>query len=493
MRLIDLLSAEERRLDDGTVPDDVTITGLSADSRTIEPGFLFAALPGARHDGSGYVAAALARGAAAVLVGRAGLAAARPVCAGDRPVPLIAADNPRRALAMMAARFHGRQPRVVAAVTGTNGKTSVVWFLRQIWASLGLRAAALGTLGVMGPGGLEAGSLTTPDPVSLHHTLARLADDGCDHLAIEASSHGLDQYRLDGVRITAGAFTNLTRDHLDYHGTEEAYLAAKLRLFADVVVKGGAAVINADAAQAPVVTAAARPRLDVLSYGRNGDALRLEGLHAHPHGQRLALRVAGRALEVDLPLAGDFQAANALCAAGLAWACGADPHAALAALGSVEPVPGRLERVASLGNGAAVFVDYAHTPDALASVLTALRPLASGRLAVVFGCGGDRDAGKRPQMGAIAARLADRIIVTDDNPRSEDSNLIRRAILAGCPQAREIGCRHEAIAAAVRALQAGDVLVIAGKGHETGQIVGDRVLAFDDRAVARAAVAEAGA
>ena len=490
MRLIEILPEEERRCDACGDLGNVTIRGLSADSRAIEPGFLFAALPGVRRDGTEFIDAALKRGAAAVLVGSAVLVAARARRGDASAVPIVAADNPRRALAVMAARFYGRQPATVAAVTGTNGKTSVAWFLRQIWERLGMRAAALGTLGLVGPAGLEPGNLTTPDPVSLHRSLARLADDGIDHLAIEASSHGLDQYRLDGVRIAAGAFTNLTRDHLDYHGSEAAYLAAKLRLFKEVVVDGGGAVINADAPEAPHFGAAAGSRLRVLHYGRKGADLRLDGVVADPRGQRLDVVAAGVPVEVALPLAGGFQAANALCAAALAWACGAEPLSALAALSALKPVPGRLERVGGRANGAEVFVDYAHTPDALAAVLGALRPLTRGRLVVVFGCGGDRDRGKRPQMGLIADRLADAVIVTDDNPRSEDPEAIRAEVRAGCPQATEIGDRGQAILAAVQALAVGDVLVIAGKGHESGQIVGDRVLPFDDRAVARAAIDE---
>jgi UDP-N-acetylmuramoyl-L-alanyl-D-glutamate--2,6-diaminopimelate ligase len=490
LRLIDLLPEGEWRRDGGGDLDGVTIRGLSADSRAIEPGFLFAALPGSRGDGARFVGDALSRGAAAIVIGHHGGSDA--TAADTAGAPIIAVDNPRRALALMAARFYGRQPEVVAAVTGTNGKTSVAWFLRQIWEKLGMRAAAVGTLGVIGPTGIEPGSLTTPEPVALHRRLARLAEDGCEHLAIEASSHGLDQHRLDGLRIAAGAFTNLTRDHLDYHGSEDAYLAAKLRLFAEVVVRGGGAVINADAAQAAAVSAAAAGRLRVFTYGAAGRDLRLEAVHADAFGQHLRVGVAGETVEVVVPLAGAFQASNALCAAGLAWACGADPRAALAALAALEPVPGRLERVGAFGSGTQVFVDYAHTPDALEAVLRALRPLAPRRLVVVFGCGGDRDAGKRPQMGAIAGRLADRVIVTDDNPRSEDPAEIRRQVLAGCPDATEIGDRRVAIFTAVRALGPGDIAVIAGKGHERGQIIGDRVLAFDDRAVAREALAGGG-
>jgi UDP-N-acetylmuramoyl-L-alanyl-D-glutamate--2,6-diaminopimelate ligase len=403
-------------------------------------------------------------------------------------VALVFDDNPRRRFAMMAARFYGRQPKTVAAVTGTNGKTSVVWFLRQIWAVLGHSAASVGTLGIIAPGLEQPGSLTTLDPVTLHQTLARLAEMGVDRLAMEASSHGLDQYRLDGVEIAAAAFTNLTRDHLDYHGTMQAYLSAKLRLFSELVADDGAAVICADAAHAAAVRRVAGERgLRILTYGRRGE-LRIEALEQVTDGQRLTLRLDGKERSINLPLVGDFQATNALAAAGLAIATGADPDSVLSTLQALAPVRGRMERVARIHDLASVYVDYAHTPDALAVVLGALRPQARGRIVVVFGCGGDRDAGKRPEMGRIAGTLADRVIVTDDNPRSESPAEIRRQILAACPEAEEIGDRAEAIHQAVRSLQAGDVLLVAGKGHETGQIVGTHVLPFDDAEVVRAVV-----
>lgn len=495
MRLTDLLDAGTGTLRGDRDASGVIITGLTSDSRTVEQGFLFAALPGARLDGSRFIADALARGAAAVLVPSEGAPQAPLLGPAGRPVPLIVDANPRRCFALMTARFFGLQPKCVAAVTGTNGKTSVVWFLRQIWQALGHPAAALGTLGLVTPTATEPGSLTTPDPVALHRTLARLAAEGIEHAALEASSHGLDQHRLDGVRIAAAAFTTLGRDHLDYHASEEAYLAAKLRLFSECVTPGGAAVINADAPHAARVIAAASPRLTVLSYGHAGDALRLVSRADSAAGQALTVVINGTATHaLTLPLIGDFQAMNALCAAGLACATGAVPEAALAALASLRPVPGRLERVGAARGGAApVFVDYAHTPDALTAALSALRPHAQGRLMVVFGCGGDRDAGKRPQMGAVAARLADRVFVTDDNPRSERPGDIRAQVIAACPDATEIADRAEAIAVAVRALTAGDVLLIAGKGHETGQIVGSRVLPFDDRVVAAAALSEVAA
>jgi UDP-N-acetylmuramoyl-L-alanyl-D-glutamate--2,6-diaminopimelate ligase len=457
---------------------DVDILGLTADSRRVAPGYLFAALPGSRADGRAYIADALDRGAAAIL---APVGSAPPAAA----VPFIAAENPRRCLAVIAARFHGRQPDRIAAVTGTNGKTSVAWFLRQIWTLCGRASASIGTLGLHAPGIDEAGSLTTPDPIVLHQTLARLAREGVEHVAMEASSHGLDQCRLDGVRVGAAAFTNLTRDHLDYHGSIDAYLAAKLRLFGDVLAGDGTAVVNADSDFAqPVLATVQRRGIKALTFGETGDDLRLLAVRPQPDGQQLALRVLGQDFSVALPLVGSFQASNAVAAAGLAIATGVKPAAAVAALSDLRAVPGRLERVALVGGGA-VYVDYAHTPDALAAALAALRPYCSGRLMVVFGCGGDRDAGKRPEMGAVAARLADRVIVTDDNPRSEQPAAIRAAILTGCPDAAAIGDRRLAISTALSDLTAGDVLLVAGKGHETGQSVGGQILPFDDRSVVR--------
>jgi UDP-N-acetylmuramoyl-L-alanyl-D-glutamate--2,6-diaminopimelate ligase len=489
LRFGDLLEEGERLqdADDGRL--DVAIEGLTSDSRAVVQGYLFAALPGTRADGSTFIADAVRRGAAAVLAPTGVDAAAITADAGGRAVPVLTDADPRRRLARIAARFYAGQPATVAAVTGTNGKTSVVWFVHQIWRALGRRAAGLGTLGLVRGAHLHPGNLTTPDPVALHRTLAELASDGVSHLAMEASSHGLDQRRLDGVRIASAGFTNLSRDHLDYHCSEAAYLAAKLRLFDTLVGADGSAVINADATHsAAVIRAAAARGLRLIRYGRSGEELRLtERTPAPGGGQRLVVAAAGRDEFVHLPLVGDFQAMNALCAAGLAWACGEDLGAVLAALAHLDPVPGRLERVACSRAGAPVYVDYAHTPDALAAVLATLRPWCEGRLWVVFGCGGDRDAGKRAEMGGVASALADRVVVTDDNPRSEDPAAIRAQVLAGCSDAKEIGDRGQAIVAAIEALQATDVLVIAGKGHETGQIVGDRVVPFDDRAFARAA------
>ncbi|MBC7950749.1 MAG: UDP-N-acetylmuramoyl-L-alanyl-D-glutamate--2,6-diaminopimelate ligase [Rhodospirillaceae bacterium] len=450
------------------------ISGLTADSRKVGPGFLFAALPGTKADGRGFIADAISKGAAAIL-------APIETKIDTDAVPLVTVANPRRAFALAAAAFHGVQPAVMTAVTGTNGKTSVANFSRQMWALLGLKSAALGTLGIIAEGWPHQGSLTTPDPADLHAALADLARFGVTHACMEASSHGLDQFRLDGVKLKAAAFTNLTRDHLDYHGDMDSYGAAKLRLFTELLPADGVAVVNADSH----ITI---PGAKVLSYGRKGKDLKLVDARPEPHGQVLDLEILGRKVTVRLPLAGTFQASNALAALGLVIACGADSIAATATLEHLDGVPGRLQKVAETITGAPVYVDYAHTPDALETVLGALRPHAA-RLIVVFGCGGDRDPGKRPQMGAIAARLADIAIVTDDNPRSEDPALIRRAILTAAPKALEIGDRAGAIRHAVGLAQAGDVVVLAGKGHEAGQIVGAVTLTFDDADEARKAVA----
>ena len=462
---------------------DVEIAGLTADSRAVAPGFLFAALVGTKADGRDFVPAALAQGAVAILAPEGSRL--------DLPagVVLITDPHPRRKLAQLAAAFHGAQPATMVAVTGTNGKTSVAMFYGQIMERLGVKSAAIGTLGIVAKGWDNAGGLTTPDPSALHANLARLAEFGITHACMEASSHGLDQYRLDGVRLKAAAFTNLTRDHLDYHGDMEAYARAKLRLFAEVLPETGTAVINLDSEAGPrFAEACAQRGVKVLSYGKAGSELRLIAASPKPFGQELTLEVLGKPVTVKLPLAGLFQAYNVLAALGLALASGADTGKALAALASLDGVPGRLQKVAERANGAAVFVDYAHTPDALETVLKALKPHAARRLVVVFGCGGDRDPGKRPQMGAIGCRLADAMIVTDDNPRSENPDAIRAAVLGGCCGAVEIGNRREAIRTAVAGLQKGDVLVIAGKGHETGQVIGTTTHPFDDAEEARAAI-----
>jgi len=463
---------------------DRPITGLTSDSREVKPGYLFAALAGSHTDGARFIADAVARGATAILV-------ADPAPFENIGVPIIADPNPRRRLALMAARFHGQQPAIIAAVTGTNGKTSVAAFTRQLWERAGLAAASLGTIGLVAPGLSRPGSLTTPDPVALHRTLAELARAGIDHVAIEASSHGLDQYRLDGLTPAAACFTNLTRDHLDYHRDMAAYFAAKRRLFTDLLPPDGTAIINLDSAEGRELAASCHASGQrVIGFGRARRAdIRLVEALPDASGQRIVVDAAGLRRTLHLPLLGEFQAMNALAAVGLAAATGVNVAAALEALPTLEGAPGRMARVAQHPNGAPVIVDYAHTPDALETVLAALRPHCRGRLIVAFGCGGDRDPGKRPMMGEIAARRADIVIVTDDNPRSEDAASIRRAILAACPGAREIGDRAHAIAEALALLESGDLLLLAGKGHESGQIVGSTVLPFDDAEVARAAVA----
>ncbi|HUD51936.1 UDP-N-acetylmuramoyl-L-alanyl-D-glutamate--2,6-diaminopimelate ligase [Parvibaculum sp.] len=456
------------------------ILGLTADSREVKPGFLFAALPGTKIDGTTFIPQAIAQGAAAILVDtKADISVA---------VPVIADRNPRRRLALMAARFFGKQPRTVVAVTGTNGKTSIVTFVRQIWTALGEQAASLGTVGIVGPKGERPLGHTTPDPVTLQAALAELADEGVTHLAMEASSHGLAQYRLDGVKVSAAAFTNLTRDHLDYHESFDDYAYAKLRLFGEVMAPGGVAVLNADAdyyAEFEAVSWARGHR--IVSVGRKGRGICLLGAKPTARGQVLDLVHEGRNYNVNLPLVGGFQASNALVAAGLVIGCGGEPGKVFAALETIKGAKGRLEEVAHLANGASVYVDYAHTPDALVNLLEALRPHTKKRLVVVFGCGGDRDPGKRPQMGAAAVKLADIVYVTDDNPRSEDPAAIRAAILAAAPGAIEIGDRGKAIETAMRELKSGDVLVVAGKGHETGQIVGAKTIHFSDHEAIEAA------
>lgn len=461
---------------------DVAVAGIAMDSRAVKPGDVFFALAGVKTDGTRFIDQAIASGAVAVVSDR--------IPEGERRVPFIAVPNPRRALALAAAKFYAHQPATIAAVTGTSGKTSVAVFTRQIWQRLGYASASIGTIGLVSPKRAVYGSLTTPDPVALHRSLADLAGEGVTHLALEASSHGLDQHRLDGVRVSAGAFTNLSRDHMDYHPTVEHYLVAKLRLFTDLVVDGGAAVISADHEHSQAVIDAARGRkLRVLTVGRNGDGIRLLDAAVDGFAQRLTLEYNGKRYQVRLPLVGEFQIENALTAAGLVIATGGDAERVFASLEKLEGAPGRLELVGER-NGAPVFVDYAHKPDALAKALEALRPYIRRKLVVVFGAGGDRDAGKRPLMGAIAAENADTVIVTDDNPRSENPASIRAAIMAAAKGAKDIGDRAEAIRVAVAGLQQGDALLIAGKGHETGQIIGDKVLPFSDHEAAAAALAE---
>jgi UDP-N-acetylmuramoyl-L-alanyl-D-glutamate--2,6-diaminopimelate ligase len=455
--------------------DESAITGLTADSREVRPGYLFAALSGVKTDGVRFIADAVARGAAAILAGDT----ATVEVEGRSPV--IRDANPRRRLALMAARFHGRQPEIAAAVTGTNGKTSVASFLRQIWETCGRSAASVGTTGIHFQNQDWPLAHTTPDPVSLHANLAELADRGATHLAFEASSHGLAQYRVDGIRLAAGAFTNISRDHLDYHPDFTDYFSAKMRLFTELLQPGQPAIIDVDSEGGEEAAEIARGRgLKLITTGHRGDTLRLVASERDGFGQRLEILHDGAARQLALPLAGDFQAANVLVALGLAIATGTPPDKAFAAAETLKGAKGRLELAGYTAAGSPVFIDYAHTPDALETAILALRPYVAAKLHVVFGCGGDRDRGKRPQMGEIAARLADRAYVTDDNPRGEDPAAIRAEILAAALGALEIGDRAEAIAAAIHAMGQGDLLLVAGKGHETGQIIGDRVIPYSD-------------
>ena len=472
---------------------DPVVTGVTADSRKVGEGTLFCALPGltpgAGNDGRDYIPQALAKGAAAVL-------APDGTIMEGAPSVLVKVNDVRRAYALAAKAFYGAQPKTCVAITGTNGKTSVATFCRQIFATLGHRSASMGTLGVVKQGidGTETAvtgpGLTTPDAADMARHLADLAEDGVTHLALEASSHGIDQRRLDGVSLTAAGFTNLTQDHLDYHSTMEAYRAAKLRLFEQLLPRGKTAVLNADSDSYNAFAAMSiLSGLNVMSVGERSRHLCMTGRDLTVDGQILYLDYQGHSYETKLPLAGLFQASNALVAAGLCIAAGEDAGKVIDALSQLKGARGRLERVGAKRNGAEVYVDYAHTPDGLETVLKALRPHTQGKLVCVFGCGGDRDKGKRPLMGGIADRLADRAIVTDDNPRSENAATIRQDVLSGMDgKTVEIGDRKKAIFEAVSGLKSGDVLVVAGKGHEQGQIIGDKILPFDDVSVVRAAL-----
>jgi UDP-N-acetylmuramoyl-L-alanyl-D-glutamate--2,6-diaminopimelate ligase len=463
---------------------DSDIRGITASSGNSGPGMIFAALPGAKTDGALYIPDAIARGVTAVIAGEG---KALDVVTD---VPILRVANPRRLLAQIAARLYAGQPQIAVAVTGTSGKTSVADFTRQLFTALGRQAASLGTIGLIKPGNAIYGSLTTPDPVTLHATLSELAKEGITHLAFEASSHGLDQHRLDGVRLTAAAFTNLGRDHMDYHPTVEDYLQAKLRLFTELLEPGQAAVVNADGAYAERVIEAARQRgLKVLTVGAAGKDLRRVSLKNDGFAQLMQIETAGKLYAVRLPLVGAYQVENALTAAGLVIATGEDVAAVLTALETLHGVPGRLEIIGEANGGLAI-VDYAHKPEALAAALDACRPFATGKLICIFGCGGDRDKGKRPIMGEISVSKADVTIVTDDNPRSEEPAAIRAEILRGAKGAREIGDRAEAIRTAVGMMRKGDVVMVAGKGHETGQIIKDRVIPFSDHEALRLALDE---
>jgi UDP-N-acetylmuramoyl-L-alanyl-D-glutamate--2,6-diaminopimelate ligase len=462
---------------------NLSVSGITQDSRKVVPGSLFFALTGTKAEGAKFAADAVAKGAVAVVVGEG-------VNVGVLDVPVVRVQDPRLSLALCAARFYGAQPETMIAVTGTAGKTSVAGFVRQIWAYAGKAAASIGTTGVVAPGRNDYGTLTTPDPVELHALLKELAEDGVTHASMEASSHGLDQHRLDGVKLKAAGFTNLGRDHLDYHPTIEDYLKAKLRLFDSLLEKGSPAIIFADDAfSQPVIDAAKTAGLQVLTVGRTGSFIALKRVEHERRRQRAHVEHGGRIHEIDLPLAGDFQIANALVSAGLAIVTGVPAATAFAALEHLEGAPGRLDLVGQTSEGALVYVDYAHKPEALENVLTSVRPFTTGRVIVVFGCGGDRDKGKRPIMGEIAVRLSDIVIVTDDNPRSEVPAQIRSEIMVAAKGATEIGDRAHAIATAVNMLRAGDTLIVAGKGHEEGQTIAGVTHHFSDHEEIRKALA----
>lgn len=469
---------------------DVAVTGLAVDSRLVKPGHLFAALPGTKVHGATFVTAALERGAGAVLTDRAGEDIARQALAGGA-VPLLVVEDARLALSCAAALFFGAQPATMVAVTGTNGKTSVATFTRMIWQALGLEAVNIGTTGVEGAFAAPS-SHTTPEPITLHRLLSEMAAAGVTHAAMEASSHGLAQRRLDGVMLKAAAFTNFTQDHLDYHATFEEYFDAKAGLFTRVLPEDGTAVINTDDPKGPQIAALAKARGHKLIRVGHGDGceIQLQGQRFDARGQDVRFLWQGGPQMVRLPLIGGFQAMNVLTAAGLVIACGAEPKAVFDALGQLSTVRGRMQLAATRTNGATVFVDFAHTPDAVETALRALRPHVLGRIVAIVGAGGDRDRTKRPLMGAAAAAHADAVIVTDDNPRTEDPALIRAAVMAGAgPEAAEVGDRAEAILRGVDALGPGDALLIMGKGHERGQVIGTDVFPFDDAEQASIAVA----
>ncbi|MFN3388460.1 MAG: UDP-N-acetylmuramoyl-L-alanyl-D-glutamate--2,6-diaminopimelate ligase [Allosphingosinicella sp.] len=456
---------------------DASVTGFAIDHRKVAPGTVFGAFPGSVFNGEDFIDQAVQAGAVAVV--------ARPGARVEGAVH-VEAEEPRRAFAALAAKFFQPFPKTVVAVTGTNGKTSNVELVRQLWRMSGHVSASVGTLGVTTADDQVTTGLTTPDIVTFLSNMAGLAREGVTHAAFEASSHGLSQYRTEGLPVRAAAFTNFSRDHLDYHGTMEAYFEAKMRLFSEVVDADGAAVLWTDDPRSDEVIRRCRARgLRLLTVGKRGETLKLVSREATQLGQRLTIEAEGAVHKVDLPLIGAYQAANALTATGLVLATGGELAPTLASLARVQPVRGRLERAVISRAGAPVYVDYAHTPDAIEAAVEALRPHARGRLVIVFGAGGDRDVGKRAEMGAVAARLADVVIVTDDNPRSEDPAAIRRAIVEAAPGAREVAGRRDAIAAAIAEASGDDIVLLAGKGHEQGQIVGDAILPFDDVEVAR--------
>ncbi|MEH6545988.1 MAG: UDP-N-acetylmuramoyl-L-alanyl-D-glutamate--2,6-diaminopimelate ligase [Sneathiella sp.] len=481
MRLSELMKGREV-----PVVHDKHVKGLTADSRDVLPGFLFAAFSGTSADGRNYIEEATQKGAVAILTDNS-------FVPEDSSVPCFCEENPRQMLSTLAARFYGAQPDTLCAVTGTNGKTSVAFFVRAIWQAMGLEAASVGTLGVVTSDSTTKLNYTTPEPVLLHKTLTYLVGHGVTHAVLEASSHGLDQYRLDGTKLMSAGFTNLTRDHLDYHISSEDYLQAKLGLISRVLSPEGTAVLNADSEVFPAFSRAAKDRsLKSLSYGRSGEHIRLLDINPTRSGQRVKMEIMGSQYDIDLPVTGEFQTMNTLCALGLVIGAGGDPVAAVRALPKLTNVPGRLELVSILPNNATVYVDYAHSPDALETVLEAVRVHAKGKIHVVFGCGGDRDKGKRPEMGRIADLFADQVIITDDNPRNEDPSQIRAEIIVACPQARNIPDRFDAIERAIDGLNTDDLLVIAGKGHEEGQVIGTDSIPFNDKKVAQEIVQKRG-
>ena len=459
------------------VASDSRVTGFALDHRKVASGNVFGAFRGARSNGEDFIAEAVKLGAVAVVARIEALV---------EGVPHLSADEPRRLFAELAAKYFAPYPDVIAAVTGTNGKTSTVELTRQLWRIAGHRSASIGTLGVTTADDQVATGLTTPDIVTFLSNMAGLSRMGISHVAYEASSHGLDQYRAEGVKVRAAAFTNFSRDHLDYHSDMDAYFAAKMRLFDEVVEADGTAVVwTGDPKSGVVIERAKRRGLKLITVGPEAETITLVERNSTPLGQQLLLRYEGKEHKLALPLIGAYQMHNVMTAAGLVLATGGDWASTLNGMGRVSPVRGRLERAVISRSGAPVYVDYAHTPDAIEAAIAALRPHVEGRLITVLGAGGDRDEGKRPEMGAVAAQLSDVVIVTDDNPRSEDPAVIRKAVLAGAPDAIEVGDRRDAIAEAIAMARAGDIVLVAGKGHEQGQIIGDSVLPFDDVTVAR--------
>ncbi len=462
---------------------DAAVTGLTCDSREVKPGFVFAALPGTVADGRKYIESALEKGASAVL-STEGL---------DLPVPYLSSNEPRLDYAKMAARLYAGQPETLVAMTGTNGKSSTVEFLRQIWVYAGKQAACFGTLGVQAPSGYRPLTHTTPDAVALHKTLSELTAEGVTHAAMEASSHGLDQYRLDGVKVTASGFTNLTQDHFDYHTDAEDYFLAKARLFTELTPRDAPVVINTNDEYGQRLVQMCQERgQKVMQVGWSGQDIRIDEVMPRAASQIVTLVVKGERHKIELPLAGEFQVLNAISALGLAMVTGVMKDVALEALENLNGVAGRMERAGQTKDGAPVFVDFAHTEDGLDKLLRSVRPHTMGKIIIAFGCGGDRDPDKRPKMGRVAAKLADDVIVTDDNPRTEDAALVRKAVLQGCPDAAEIGDRAAAIREGIKRLGPQDCLVIAGKGHEQGQIVGTEVIPFSDVEQVKLALKELG-